>query len=108
MRALRILVVLALVGSLSMFTMGGAKQDPWKLRIVPTRSSAKDGTMIDCVRKDSCFYVVLSNTFQTDMSVWREWCSWGYFCLSFDINYIQANSRYGRKVQERKERVVGC
>jgi len=97
MKVLRILVVLVLAVFLSMLAMGAGKQDPWKLRIVPTRSSAKHGTMIDSATKDSCFYVVLSNTSQADMSVWREWCSWGYFCLSFDMTLPDSKTIHVKK-----------
>ncbi len=62
-----------------------ANRAPWRLRIVPTRSSAKHGTQLDCATKNSYFHVVLTNTSVADASVWREWCSWGYSSLSFDI-----------------------
>jgi hypothetical protein len=99
MKTLRVLVVLSVAVSLSMLAMGAGKEekDPWTLRIVPTRSSAKHGTMIDCASKDSRFYVVLTNTSESDLSVWREWCSWGYFCLSFDITLPDGKTIHVKK-----------
>lgn len=62
-----------------------AKEISWTLRIVPTRSGGEPGAMIDCATKGSSFYVVLTNTSGRDLSVWREWCSWGYNSLSFQV-----------------------
>lgn len=98
MRILRLLLVLVMAVYLASLTIGaGEKKDPWKLRIVPTHSSDKHGTMLDCASKDSHFYVVLTNISESDQSVWREWCSWGYFCLSFDITLPDGKTFHVKK-----------
>ncbi len=98
MKALQLLALLSLGISLSMEVIAAEKeQDPWSLRIVPTRSSEKYGVMIDCASEYSYFYVVLTNTSGTDLSVWREWCSWGYFCLTFKITLRDGKTIHVKK-----------
>ena len=94
MKSLRILIVLVAASiSISIFALGAKQEEaPWTLRIVPTRSSEKSGTTIDNATKASYFYVVLSNISKNNMSVWREWCSWGNECLSFDITIPNAKT----------------
>jgi len=31
------------------------------------------------------FHVTLTNTSSHEIQLWREWCSWGYFALSFEV-----------------------
>jgi len=61
------------------------KGAPWSLQIVPTRCSPTRGAIIDCATRNLHFHVVLTNKSDTDLSVWREWCSWGNECLSFEV-----------------------
>lgn len=102
MKSLRVLVVLIVAVSISMLTLGAKQEEaPWTLRIVPTLCSEKSGTVIDNATADSYFYVVLSNTSKSDMSVWREWCSWGHGCLSFGITMPDGKSFSVAKVQDK-------
>ena len=31
------------------------------------------------------FHVILTNSSDTPKRIWKEWCSWGYFALSFEL-----------------------
>ena len=31
------------------------------------------------------FHVIISNASDKQQRIWREWCSWGYYALSFEI-----------------------
>ena len=44
------------------------------------------------------FPVVITNLSECSLGVWREWCSWGYYTVSFE-----ARASDGRKVQFRKK-----
>jgi len=48
----------------------------------------KGTPIIDCASipaDQSGFNVILTNISGHNLSVWREWCSWGNGCLSFEI-----------------------
>jgi len=34
---------------------------------------------------ESHFHVLISNVSDKPQKIWREWCSWGYYALSFEI-----------------------
>jgi hypothetical protein len=53
------------------------------VRIVPTAKRREVGA-IDLTRLGDHFHVVLTNTSPKPIRIWREWCSWGYFALSFE------------------------
>ena len=72
-------------------------QETWTLRIVPTQSSPERGISLDNASKGSVFYVVLTNISQSDLAVWREWCSWGYDNLSFDIRLSDGRTFHVKK-----------
>jgi hypothetical protein len=65
--------------AVSLAVLFQASAADWHLEIVPTRVSA-DRNLID-----TSFYVVLVNSSNSDLYIWREWCSWGYSSLSFTI-----------------------
>ena len=82
-----VLVVASCSTTGSVETAGGASRAgaaEWDLQIVPTKVW-QEKQDIDSQNKDSAWFVVLTNISKKDMSVWREWCSWGYFSLSFTI-----------------------
>lgn len=85
MKTFQTSIVLFSVVALTFRALGEGKGNQWSLRIVPNYSSVEQGTKIDCATKDSYFYVVLTNLSKSDLTVWREWCRLGYFCLSFEI-----------------------
>jgi hypothetical protein len=57
------------------------KAKDWSLEVVPY-SSAQGKQYIQV---HDLFYVVLTNDTDHDLTVWKEWCSWGYFNLAFDF-----------------------
>jgi len=53
----------------------------WSIDVVPQNS--RDG--VQYISLYDPFQVVLTNTTDHDLMVWKEWCSWGYFNLSFEF-----------------------
>lgn len=49
---------------------------------VPVRHGKRS---IEMHRPEAHFHVVLKNISTHDVSLWREWCSWGYFNLIFEV-----------------------
>ena len=43
------------------------------------------------------FQVIVRNISQHDVSIWKEWCSWGYFNLSFVLTDEYENVRIIKK-----------
>jgi hypothetical protein len=67
------------------------------VRIVPT-AKRHDVGAIDLTRLEDHFHVVLTNTSTKPIRIWREWCSWGYFGLSFE-----AQDRAGKTIRISKK-----
>jgi len=81
-----------LLATIALIATSNAKEESveseWGLQIVPTRSPQKGIPIIDCASvpaEQSGFNVILTNTSDQNLSVWREWCSWGHDCLSFEV-----------------------
>jgi hypothetical protein len=55
------------------------------VRIVPTGLSEAGGRAITLFGSGQHFHVVLTNTGKTPVRLWKEWCSWGYFNLAFQV-----------------------
>jgi hypothetical protein len=53
------------------------------MRIVPTGRREVDRPVIELYRASSHFHVVVTNVSGEPVRLWKEWCSWGYFNLSF-------------------------
>jgi hypothetical protein len=53
----------------------------WSFDVVP--ESSRKGELFISIHHP--FYVVLTNVTDHDLTVWKEWCSWGYFNLSFEF-----------------------
>jgi hypothetical protein len=68
------------------------------VRIVPTSNREKGGRAIELYRSSQHFYVVVTNVSGESIRLWKEWCSWGYFNLSF-----QVTDEAGRSVEVRKQ-----
>jgi hypothetical protein len=58
------------------------------VNIVPTSSSEKVGQAIELFDKDRHFHVVVTNLSSAPIKLWEEWCSWGYFDLSFEARDV--------------------
>lgn len=59
------------------------KSNFWRLQIKPNNTDALNNPAIDFT-KDS-FNVDLENISNQDLYIWKEWCSWGYFNLTFQV-----------------------
>ena len=57
---------------------------PLTLRIVPTSFTGTGTRGITLIDPSQHFSVVLTNVGKNRIRLWREWCSWGYFNLSFE------------------------
>jgi hypothetical protein len=55
------------------------------VRIVPTSFRENGSRIIQLLDPSQHFHVVVTNTGKISTRLWREWCSWGYFSLSFEI-----------------------
>jgi hypothetical protein len=72
-------------------------QSPFSVAIaVPTRFGKRS---IELYRPEQHFHVVLTNISKHDVSVWREWCSWGYFNLSFEVTDSEGKTVVVKKKQ---------
>ncbi|MBI5724683.1 MAG: hypothetical protein HZA50_12040 [Planctomycetes bacterium] len=60
-----------------------APLSPLSVRIVPGRFHLNGEAELYGGTKH--FHVVITNTGTKPINLWREWCSWGYFNLSFEI-----------------------
>ena len=49
---------------------------------VPDR---RGGRVVELIDERSHFHVVVTNVSEHPVRLWREWCSWGYYNLSFEI-----------------------
>jgi hypothetical protein len=48
------------------------------------------------------FYVIVSNVSKKPQRVWKEWCSWGYFALSFEITDKSGKTWIAERDQSRQ------
>ena len=53
------------------------------VRIVPTQYQERGGGLILLTRPSEHFHVVVTNVSGGPIRLWREWCSWGYYNLTF-------------------------
>lgn len=76
-----LLALLAVIGR------AGEPQAPATLavRIVPSRYHETGGRAIELYQPSQHFDVVVTNVSDRPVRLWREWCSWGYFSLSFVV-----------------------
>jgi hypothetical protein len=54
------------------------------VRIVPTGFTETGGRAITLFDPSQHFSVVITNVGKSPVRLWRDWCSWGYFNLSFE------------------------
>jgi len=72
--------------------------DPITVHIVPTHFSEEGDRAILLSPSPQHFHVVLTNVTKAPIRLWREWCSWGYFTLSFEMT-----DQSGKKVSIQKK-----
>ena len=66
--------------------------DKIAVTIVPEASTDwPDGVLRGKINYDRDFHVVVSNKSPDAVRVWRDWCSWGYYNLSFDVKLANGN-----------------
>jgi hypothetical protein len=58
----------------------------------------KGERQIEYLESNSHFHVIIANTSDKPQRIWREWCSWGYFGLTFEFT-----DQNGKKWVARKE-----
>jgi hypothetical protein len=62
------------------------------IRIEPTGGVQPGGQAVSLFDASRHFSVVLTNIGATPIRLWQDWCSWGYFNLSFEMN--ERNGRH--------------
>ena len=75
------------LGLLLSFTINTAvAQDEYHgLSVSIAVPSHHDNRVIDLHSPSAHFHVQISNKSKYAVNLWREWCSWGYFNLSFEV-----------------------
>jgi hypothetical protein len=66
----------------SAYTIAGNQADLFLTVEVPIHNGQRT---IQVGRQASLFHVVIENSSEHQINLWREWCSWGYFNLKFQI-----------------------
>ena len=61
---------------------------------IPERNGKR---VLEYSSRNPHFHVVVTNTSDKPQRLWREWCSWGYYCLYFELS-----DGKGRKWMPRK------
>jgi hypothetical protein len=57
---------------------------PLTIQIVPTAARGTDRPALQLHEPRDHFHVVLTNVSKETIRLWKEWCSWGYYNLSFE------------------------
>jgi len=76
----------------------GNASDSVTVRIVPATLDERGERVIWLLPPPRHFHVVLTNVTREPVRLWREWCSWGYYALSFE-----ATNQSGKTVNVRKK-----
>jgi hypothetical protein len=63
---------------------------------VPVRNGER---RIEYRDKSTHFHVTIANTSDKPQRIWREWCSWGYFGLTFEFTDERGEKRFAKKKQ---------
>ena len=71
--------------------------DSLSIRIVPTSFREKGGRSITLWQPSQHFHVIITNTAEEPIRLWREWCSWGEQMLSRDAVHglVRAHAWHG-------------
>jgi len=81
----KIVLVVALFGSLASSALSEDDNAPFTLAVVSSRSTAEERSIASAAKRAETFYVVLTNTSGQAQPVWQTSCSWGFWTVSFDI-----------------------
>jgi hypothetical protein len=86
MRCINVLTFLALAAMMQGDKLPKARPDgDLQVRIVPSSFREKTGRAIELYRPSQHFHVVVTNVSKEHVRLWREWCSRGYFNVSFTV-----------------------
>jgi hypothetical protein len=83
--------LLGVLGAGTMASLSGdrpaesAQVPSLSVRIVPTSYRDDGGRRIGLYQPSQHFYIVLTNASGKLIRLWKEWCSWGYSNLSFEV-----------------------
>ena len=69
----------------------GDPADDWSVEIIPS-GITKEAKIIVADFNDPYFFVILTNKTDHILKVWKQWCSWGFFTLSFTVKQEDGNS----------------
>ena len=72
-----------------------AEDSPISVSIAIPTGSGERG--IEYRDRAAHFHVIVSNTSEKPQRIWKEWCSWGYFGLTFEITGPTASKRIAEK-----------
>ena len=61
------------------------RTDSLSVRIVPTSFRERGGRTIVLSNPSDHFHIIITNTSDKPVRLWRDWCSWGEQTLSFQI-----------------------
>jgi len=89
-------VVLALAG---MKTLSAAEEPPLAIAIAVAHRG-KD-RVIEYSAPNAHFHVLITNTSDEPLRIWQEWCSWGYFGLSFECSDAEGGKWTAKKLPRR-------
>src|SRR5689334_7045545 len=83
MRGARLVVSLVLSALVWLPPSARAADAPLSVQIVPTGARGSERS-IELYQPGAHFHVTLTNKTKQPIRLWKEWCSWGYFNLSFE------------------------
>ena len=75
--------VFASLAAVSLTVATEPQSGPLAVRILPMHTDEKGNRSIELYMPSQHFYVVVTNVSRDPLKLWREWCSWGYYNLSF-------------------------
>lgn len=88
-----------LVITLSIIAPSEAADSPIAVSIaVPQRGTER---VLEYHGESRHFHVIISNTSDKPQRIWREWCSWGYYGLSFEFTDATGKTRTAKKKPKR-------
>jgi hypothetical protein len=61
-----------------------ASASDWDIQIIPHKVTTNSKVITNNFR-DPFFYVILTNKTKAPLKIWKEWCSWGFFSISFSV-----------------------
>ncbi len=85
MRSVSWLSLVVVLGAATARAYDAPSKSPLTVRIVPHKTPEKGPAVITLFGPPSHFWVVVTNSSDKPVRLWREWCSWGWYSLSFRV-----------------------